>query len=78
MKTVAKTVMCCAILAAASLQPAFAYLGPGGVISGLGALLALVAAVLVAILGFLWFPIKRLMSKRRKSSTADSGGDDAG
>lgn len=49
-------------------QPAYAYLGPGGVVSGIGSLLALIAAVVVAAVGFVWFPIKRLL-KRRKSTT---------
>jgi len=49
-------------------HPAYAYLGPGGVVSGIGSLLALIAAVVVAAVGFVWFPIKRLL-KRRKSTT---------
>jgi Kef-type K+ transport system membrane component KefB len=36
-----------------------AYAGPGSVVTGFGALLALVAAVLAAFFGFLWYPIKR-------------------
>ncbi|NHZ69808.1 MAG: hypothetical protein GWP20_01070, partial [Thermotogales bacterium] len=53
--------------------PANAYLGPGGVISGIGSLLALVAAVLVAIIGFLWFPIKRMIKRNRgMKNTADN------
>lgn len=46
-------------------DPAHAYGGPGSVISGLGALLAAVAAILVSIFGFLWFPLKRLIRKLR-------------
>ena len=50
---------------------AFAYVGPGAGISAVGSLLALVAAVIVAIFGFLWFPIKRLLRKKKAPPTAD-------
>jgi len=39
----------------------YAYLGPGGVITAIGAMLALLAAIVAAIFGFLWFPLKRLL-----------------
>ena len=45
---------------------AHAYIGPGAGISAIGSLLALIAAVLLAIVGFVWFPMKRLMKNRRK------------
>jgi hypothetical protein len=45
--------------------PVAAYVGPGAGLSALGSLLALLAAVVVAIFGFLWYPIKRLLRKRR-------------
>ena len=48
------------------IAPAHAYLGPGGAVSGFGALLALIGAVVVAIVGFLWFPIKRMLMKKKK------------
>jgi len=37
-----------------------AYGGPGSVISGIGAFLAAVAALLATLSGFIWFPLKRL------------------
>jgi hypothetical protein len=40
--------------------PAAAYIGPGAGLSAIGAALALVAAVGLAVLGFLWYPAKRL------------------
>ncbi|MCS4136406.1 hypothetical protein [Salinibacter ruber] len=39
---------------------ALAYGGPGSVISGIGAFLAAVAALLASLFGFIWFPLKRL------------------
>jgi uncharacterized membrane protein len=46
----------------------YAYIGPGAGLSAIGALLALVATVAVAIFGFIWYPIKRLARKRKKES----------
>ena len=37
-----------------------AYVGPGAGLSAIGAFLAIVAGVFVAIAGFVWYPIKRL------------------
>jgi amino acid transporter len=44
-----------------------AYIGPGAGISAIGALLALIATVVVAIFGFVWFPVKRMLRNRRKA-----------
>lgn len=55
--------------------PAHAYIGPGGGMSAIGALLALVAGVLVAFFGFLWYPIKRLRAKRRRPAPSASPND---
>ena len=44
----------------ASPEMAHAYGGPGSVISGIGAFLAAVAALLATLFGFIWFPLKRL------------------
>ena len=46
--------------------PAMAYVGPGTGIAALGALLAIIAGVIAAIFGFLWYPIKRLLRKRKQ------------
>ncbi|MBN2013296.1 hypothetical protein JW960_28455 [candidate division KSB1 bacterium] len=42
----------------------FAYVGPGTGMSAIGSFLALVASVIIAILGFIWYPIKRLLGKK--------------
>jgi hypothetical protein len=42
-----------------------AYIGPGAGLSAIGSLLALVAAVLLAIVGFIWYPMKRILRRRR-------------
>ena len=43
-------------------ETAYAYGGPGSVISGIGAFLAAIGAIIAAIFGFHWFPIKRLFT----------------
>ncbi len=51
-----------------TIEPAYAYLGPGAGLSAIGSLVALVAAVLFAIVGFLWYPIKRFIKSNKKKS----------
>ena len=38
-----------------------AYLGPGGALSAVGSFLALLGAILLAVIGFVWYPVKRLL-----------------
>lgn len=44
--------------------PAIAYIGPGAGLSAIGTFLALLAAVIAALLGFLWYPIKRILRRK--------------
>lgn len=50
-------------------QPAMAYVGPGTGIAALGALIAIIVGVIAALFGFLWFPMKRLMKKRKEAAS---------
>ncbi|MEM8698822.1 MAG: hypothetical protein AAGF44_06595 [Pseudomonadota bacterium] len=56
------------MLAALILMPdlALAYVGPGAGLGAIGTVLALVAAVVLAIVGFLWYPIKRMLKGKKK------------
>lgn len=47
-----------------------AYVGPGAGLSAIGTVIALVGAVLLAIVGFVWYPIKRLL-RRNKNDAAE-------
>ncbi len=47
---------------------ALAYVGPGAGLSAIGAFLALLAGVIIAIFGFLWYPIKRILRNRKNAS----------
>ena len=50
----------------------YAYVGPGAGLSIIGSLLAFLAAIIVGISGFLWFPIRRLMKKRKQAKAQAS------
>ena len=56
-------------------SPVLAYLGPGAGLSTIGAFLAVVAGIIVALFGFVWYPIRRLLRKRKPR---DEGQDEAG
>ena len=53
-------------------SPVLAYIGPGAGLSAIGTFIALVVALLVAIIGFVWFPLKRMLKKRNNTETSDS------
>lgn len=52
--------------------PAFAYIGPGAGLTAIGSFIALTVAILVAIVGFLWFPIKRMLTKRSETEATNT------
>ena len=52
------------ILAAAARQ-AFAYIGPGAGIGAIGTFFAVIGAVVLLIVGFLWYPVKRMLRKKK-------------
>jgi len=49
-----------------SIQFSYAYIGPGIGLSAIGSFVALVAGLLATIIGFIWYPIKRLFGKKSK------------
>ena len=44
---------------------ALAYIGPGAGLSAFGSLLALIAAIFLTIIGFIWYPVKRILRRRK-------------
>jgi hypothetical protein len=48
-----------------------AYIGPGAGISVIGTAVAFVGAVIFAIVGFVWYPIKRLLAFLRRDRAPD-------
>jgi uncharacterized membrane protein len=55
---------------AAGLQPAAAYIGPGAGVSAIGTVIALIGAVLLAIVGFIWYPAKRILRRFKGAASA--------
>lgn len=49
-----------------------AYIGPGAGLSAIGSALALIGAVLLMIVGFVWYPVKRLMKRKKAPETEAS------
>jgi len=52
---------------------ASAYVGPGAGITAIGSLLALLAGILLAVLGFVWYPLKRFFRSRSGRQGNDTG-----
>ena len=48
-----------------------AYTGPGGGLTAIGALLAVVLAALAVLFGFIWYPLKRLLRRRKAPPSGD-------
>lgn len=50
-----------------------AYGGPGVGLTAIGTFLSIIAAIFLAIIGFVWYPVKRLLNKilSKDKSTED-------
>ena len=47
--------------------PVHAYVGPGLGLGALGLILGVIASIILAIIGILWYPSKRIIRKLRKT-----------
>jgi hypothetical protein len=52
-------------------DPALAYVGPGAGLSAIGSVLAFLGVMALMILGFLWYPAKRLMARLRRTTPTE-------
>jgi type VI protein secretion system component VasK len=57
----------------ASPSVALAYIGPGAGITAIGTAIALLGAIVLAIVGFVWYPLKRLRAKLRDKRNREQG-----
>ncbi|WP_020589582.1 hypothetical protein [Desulfobacter curvatus] len=48
-------------------KPAFAYIGPGAGLGMIATFIAIVLGVVLLIVGFVWYPLKRILNKRRQT-----------
>jgi predicted PurR-regulated permease PerM len=53
---------------------AHAYVGPGAGLSALGTIVAFIGACLLIIIGFVWYPIKRLLKWLKKTGKKENNG----
>lgn len=56
-----RDVLLLGILTLAWAEPAAAYVGPGAGLTVIGAALAFIAAIILGVFGFVWYPVKRLI-----------------
>jgi len=63
------------LLLTLSASPATAYIGPGAGISVLGSLLGILATIFVAIGVILFWPIKKLMKRRKAKKETEVSGE---
>jgi hypothetical protein len=49
---------------------AHAYVGPGAGLSAFGSLFSVVAALFLAVVGFVWYPVKRLFKRGKAHAPA--------
>ena len=47
-------------------NPAFAYIGPGMTGGVFAATIGVIVAIFAALFGLIWFPVKRLLKKRKE------------
>ena len=57
-------------LLAFNAAPALAYMGPGLGLGAIGTALGVLAALLLALLSIVWYPMKRLLRRMRADKTA--------
>lgn len=59
------------LLLSLAAGPLHAYIGPGAGISVLGSLLGILATILVAIGAIIFWPVRKLMKRRKAAAQAD-------
>ena len=48
-------------------QPAYAYIGPGAGAGAIAVVVGIIAAVGLALIAIVWYPLKRLLRKKNES-----------
>ena len=47
---------------------AMAYIGPGAGLGAFAVVIAIAVALLLLVVGFVWYPLKRLLRRRKRAS----------
>ncbi len=58
-------------IALCAATPALAYIGPGAGIGAIGTVVAVIGTILLMIVGFVWYPVKRLLKRFKQPVGAD-------
>lgn len=66
---------CTLFLAILASEQAHAYVGPGLGLGALGAFFGILFAVVLAVIGVLWYPVKRLFIKWRGGNNTEDTRD---
>ena len=53
-----------------------AYIGPGAGLSAIGTAIAFIGAVVLLIVGFVWYPVKRLLKRGKADASQDTAPSD--
>ena len=67
------TTLAAMVLLAMAATPAQAYMGAGAGLSAIGSILSFIGVVLLMVLGFVWYPVKRMLKKARAKNAAEHG-----
>ena len=51
-------------------NPALAYIGPGAGLSAIGTFVAVIGGLFLLIVGFVWYPVKRVLRGRKATKDA--------
>lgn len=63
--TIVLSIMAIIVAVTAFPPDSQAYVGPGAGLSAIGSVLAVAGALVLGVVGFIWYPIKRLRRNRR-------------
>jgi uncharacterized membrane protein YdjX (TVP38/TMEM64 family) len=71
-----KLTFCLSVLWLGVVLPtsALAYIGPGAGLSAIGTFFAVIGAFFLLIVGFVWYPVKRLLRWFKAKKNADENG----
>lgn len=59
------------------IETASAYVGPGLGLGAIGAVVGIVATILLAILGIIWYPLKRILKKNDSTKARGEESDES-
>lgn len=63
-----------AVMLAVTAMPAQAYMGAGAGLSAIGSILSFIGVLLLMVLGFVWYPAKRMLKKMRAKDAPQQTG----